>query len=197
VRALSDRDRLRVHEAIRRHYDSVWGVENVEEVHWTPGPLVQRLPNFHVVKVREVTDAQTWWILASIGAWEATLEQPESFEFVVATRFPNAVIENLAMLAYYHAGPPEQRMDVGHTVPIGSAWVAGSPLDHVLISRPYPWGPRLEHCPVGDRHVRVVWVLPIHESERAFAMANGLEALEKRFEEAGINYLDESRPAVI
>ena len=104
---------------------------------------------------------------------------------------------NLGMLAYYDASPAANRLDHGHTVPIGQGWVDGSPLDQVLISLPYPWGPELEHCEVGKRLVRVLWALPIYEVERQFKVSEGLEAFEQRLEAAAIDPLDMHRPPVV
>lgn len=39
----------------------------------------------------------------------------------------------LAITAYYHAGPPEQRLDIGHTIPIGAPWLDDSACDHLLL----------------------------------------------------------------
>jgi hypothetical protein len=47
-----------------------------------------------------------------------------------------------------------------------------------------------------DLHVQVLWLIPIHESERAFAKARGLDALEGPFESTSFDYLDPFRPAV-
>lgn len=184
-----------IHDEIRAHYDSVFGKNRVEEVHWTPGPMATRLPDFHIAKVRpDAPDGM--WIFASIGAWAATREEPTSLEFVAVARSEAAaVMEQLAFAAYYHAGAPENRLGVGHTVPIGQGWVPGSPLDHILVSLPYPW-PALEHCPVTDRHVQVVWLLPIHEVERNFKQIHGVDALEQLFEAAPIDYLDPFRSPI-
>ena len=101
------------------------------------------------------------------------------------------------MVAFYQAGPIENRLGVGHTLSIGDAWVEGSPLQALLVSLPYAWGPKLEHCQLVDRHIQVLWVLPIYEVERAFARTEGLEALEVRLEAAHIDTLDPMRPAVV
>ena len=41
------------------------------------------------------------------------------------------------------------------------------------------------------------WVIPITGEERAYAAEHGLEALEQRFEEAGLEYWDPHRGSVI
>ncbi len=102
----------------------------------------------------------------------------------------------LGQIAYYHAGPPENRLGVGHTLSLGEGWVPGSPLDAVLVSLPYLWGPAIEHCRVGRRHVQVLWLLPIYEEERAFAREHGLDALERRFTFAHLDYLDPFRKSL-
>ena len=101
------------------------------------------------------------------------------------------------MTAWYHAGPPSQRLDHGHTLPIGEPWLPGSQCDHLLVSLPYPWGPQFEVCHWADGHIRLLWLLPITRSERDYKITHGLEALERRLEQADINPLDPHRPAVV
>ena len=197
LRRLRGQGSLAIHDQILDHYRRVWGVDQVEEVHWTPGPVSARLPDFHIVKVRPVTPGEMW-VFASIGAWRATEREANGLEFVAVARGESAsVMQRLAMTAYYHAGPPENRLGVGHMVPIGEGWVERSPLDVILVSLPYLWGPELEHCQLPDRHIQVVWLMPISEAERAFARRHGLEALEERFEQASVDYLDPFRPSVV
>jgi hypothetical protein len=158
--------------------------------------MATRLPDLQVVKVAP-TSPDGMWIFATIGAWRATETEPRSLEFVSVAKSDDAsVILRTAITAYYHAGPAENRLGVGHTFPIGEGWVDGSPLEAVLVSLPYLWGPRLEHCQLTDRHIQVLWLLPIYETEREFGKAHGLESLEQRFERAPIDYLDHFRPAV-
>jgi hypothetical protein len=107
------------------------------------------------------------------------------------------VMGNLALTAYYHAGPPQNRRGVGHRVPIGEGWVEGSALDVVLVSLPYLWGPKLEHCELPDRHVQVLWLIPISQAEQAFAREHGVNALEQRLEETKFDYLDPFRTSVV
>jgi hypothetical protein len=105
-------------------------------------------------------------------------------------------VELLAMNAYYHAGPPDQRLDLGHTVPIGEPWLPGSACDHALISAPYPWGTDLEVCDWVGGHARLLWYLPITEAERDHKRDRGLEALEQRFEDARLDFADSNRASV-
>jgi hypothetical protein len=75
--------------------------------------------------------------------------------------------------------------------------VPGSRCDRLLASLPYPWGPELQTCHVGDRHVDFLWLLPITKQERDFKVANGLAALEALFEERELRYWDPHRPSAV
>ena len=187
-----------VHESIRAHYDKIWGRDRIEEVHWTPGPMSSRLPNFHIAKVPPLDD-DGMWTYATIGAWEATPDQDHGLEFVAVDRSGGSrIMENLTMVAFYHAGSVENRLGVGHTVPKGEPWVEGSPMEYALVALPHLWGRDLEHCNAGDTHVQVLWVLPIYEIERDFKAAFGLDELDSRFEQRlpPDFYLDPQRPPV-
>jgi hypothetical protein len=195
VRFLGRRDS--VHDQILAHYKKFWADRKIDEVHWTPGPMAARLPDFHIAKIPP-GGATNFWTCASIGAWRATEHHAHGLEFVVVSRSESAsVLERLAMTAFYHAGPDHQRLGVGHTVPIGEGWVDGSPLDTLLVSLPYLWGPALEHCKLADRQIQVLWLILIYAIERDFKRENGLDALEARFEAVTFDYLDPFRQAVV
>jgi hypothetical protein len=184
-------------EGILDHYRAVWGPQRLEDVHWTPEHLGSRLPDLHIAKVRPAAQDDIW-TFATIGAWRATEDEPHGLEFVAVSHGQSAtVMQRLGMVAYYHAGPPENRLGAGHLLPIGEGWVAGSSLESILVSLPYRWGPMLEHCQLPDRHIQVLWVLPITSAEHAYASERGVEALEQQLERAGIDYLDPVRPSVV
>jgi hypothetical protein len=164
-----------VHDGVLAHYRTVWPGRNVESVHWTPEHMATRLPDLQIAKVAPIPSSNMW-IFATIGAWRATEAESHGTEFLAVSRSEAAaVLTHLGQLAYYHAGPPENRLGVGHTVPIGEGWVPGSPLDAVLVSLPYLWGPALEHCQLPGRHIQVLWVIPIYERERAYKIEHGLD----------------------
>jgi hypothetical protein len=194
---LAKRHQPSIHDAILDHYRQFFGADRVQDVHWTPGPMGARLPDFHIAKVRP-DQPGGMWVFATIGAWRATADHNHGVEFVAVARSEAAaVMTHLGMTAYFHAGPPENRLDVGHTGSIGEGWVDGSPLDAYLISLPYLWGPKLEQCDLPDRRIRVLWEIPIYEAERRFRGTHGLEALEQLFEAGPFDYLDPFRPSVV
>jgi len=46
-------------------------------------------------------------------------------------------------------------------------------------------------------HARILWLLPITETERDFKAQHGLEALEQRFDDASRQYSDPQRASVV
>ena len=186
-----------MHDGILRHYEAFWGADRIKEVHWTPERLGTRLPDLHLATIRPST-LDNMWTFATIGAWRATREESHGLEFVAVSHgHSSAVMQLLGMVAYYHAGPPENRLGVGHLVPIGEEWVKGSKLESVLLALPYLWGPKLEDCLLPQQHVRVLWAVPITAAEHEFAREQGVEALEARFEEVQLNYLDPFRQSAV
>jgi hypothetical protein len=114
------------------------------------GPVLKRVPNFTTLAVGPGERLPAGWTFISLGCWDATEHHGHGLEFfLIAPDYDERHIESLGMNAYYHAGPEYQRLDVGHTVPIGRPWIDGSQCDHYLASLPYPFGPDLEICTWG------------------------------------------------
>lgn len=156
---------------------------------WGAGPTAQLWPHFRVLHF-EPGPRTSRHVYASAGA--AAVRSSCRREFFLLSRDADAShIETLAMVAYYHH---TEGLDCGHTFPIGRPWCAGSGCEAFLVSLPYPFGPELENA--GSEDFRVLWLLPIYESERQLCREEGLEALESRFDAAGIDYVDASRPSV-
>ena len=100
----------------------------------------------------------------SVGGW-AAMGGDFGLEFVICTASAeDRAVELLAMTVFYNHGG---KLNVGHTLPIGEPWLPGSGCDHLLVCVPYPFGPDLQTCHVGDLHVEFLWLLPITEPERS------------------------------
>jgi hypothetical protein len=169
----------------------------VQTFAWTFGPIEERIPGFRVARVAPGPRANLWSYV-SLGCWRTTQVEGHGLEFVIAAADDDPrFVELSAINAYYHAGPSSQRLDIGHTVPIGEPWLPGSACDHLVVSLPYPYGPEFEMCDWEVGHARILWLLPITEAERDFKAANGLEALEQRLEAARIDFWDPARPSTV
>jgi hypothetical protein len=199
-----------VDEALRAHLRSFFADRTVEELRlgdlaFDTEPLRHVLPDLRLARIPP-GERDEEWAYATLGVWQVTAAERERHglvEFVFGAADDRDVhLQILGMVAHYDADPAE-RLGVGHTLPIGRPWVEGSRCDHLLVSRPYPWGPKLEVCPLGDDHVHFLWLLPITKRERDFKAErddrgeNGLEALEQLFDAAAIEWWRPDRPSVL
>lgn len=117
------------------------------------GPVQRVLPGFHVIEI-DPGAKHGLFTYVSVGAGFSDEPGQSSLEFLVAAEQPSARhVELLAMTAHYHR--TGERLDVGHTFPIGEPWLEGSTLEHMLVSVPYPYGPDLEVMDAGDYHVHI------------------------------------------
>lgn len=186
-----------MYKALLAHVRNAWP-ENIKERYtWQLGPIQSTLPDFSVLRVDPASSGEAWIYLTQ-GAWEIEtgLGYREEFFLVSPVESPRH-IETLVMLAYFHADP-KNRLDVGSCVNIGRGWIEGATCDHLLVSLPYPYGPKLEYCTVTpELTVRFRWLLPITAKENDYLRTHGLEALEQKFQDAGIDYLDPKRAPVI
>jgi len=183
--------------AIRAHVETFFAGHSVELRSFDRGPIYRRVPNFEIACIGP-GPRMPLWTFVTLGCWDAVHAEEHGLEFLLVGPTDNeAYLESLAMAAHYHAGPASQRLDVGHTVPIGEPLVEGSTLDHELVSPPYPFGPELESCAWQSGHARLLWLLPITKAERDFKVTQGLEVLESLFEEVGVEYWDPFRSSVV
>jgi hypothetical protein len=104
------------------------------------------------------------------------------------------LVELLACSVYYHH---RDSLGLAHTVPIGEPWLPGSDADHLLVSRPYPFGADLEICPLTGTHAHILWLLPITKAERDYGTSQGIQALEALFEQQQLAYWRPDRPSIV
>ena len=180
--------------ALEEHVRRFFAGRTIEVFTWPSGPIRDQNPHFRALRVAPATSGDVWTYV-SLGGWAATESADFGLEFVICTASAeDRAVELLAMTVFYHRGG---KLNLGHTVPIGEPWLSGSECNHLLVSLPYPFGPDLQTCHVGDRHVEFLWLLPITEAERNLKVASGLEALESRFDAVGLKYWQIDRDSVV
>lgn len=180
-------------EALVAHYASIW--PGSDPVACRPHPAADReLPeSFRVIRFAPAGRRRRW-IYATSGM--ATAGGSHALELHLASPVECDDHANLlAAVAHYHATGPG--LGLGHTVDFGVPWLPGSACDHGLISLPYLDGPKLEEYRGPDGPVNCFWLIPITRAERKFKTLNGLDALERLFESAGLQYLDPARPSLV
>ncbi|PKW05985.1 Suppressor of fused protein (SUFU) [Streptomyces sp. 1222.5] len=189
---------LAARAALREHLHQHFPGQVIDELPGAEGPIAERVPDFRVFRVHPNRPGG-WWVYVTSGCWAATQQDGHGTEFFLAApRDEWLNLESVSMNAYYHCGPNHQRLDVGHTVPIGRPWLDDSRCDHYLISLPYPYGPDYEVCAWDDTaHARILWLLPITKAEKDYRREQGLEALESLFDERAIDPVDPQRPSVV
>ncbi|MCW2917865.1 MAG: hypothetical protein JWN52_5933 [Actinomycetia bacterium] len=186
------------HVTLREHLEGFFHGHSIDCVPGVAGPIEDRVPGFRIFRIAPGPRFNCWAYVTS-GCWSATQCDGHGLEFALTTpsdTHDEVHRESLTMNAYYHAGPENQRLDHGHTVAIGRPWLPDSLCDHWLVSLPYPFGPDFEICEWDGGHARILWLLPITEAERDFKACAGLEALEDRFEEAPIDFLNPGRASL-
>lgn len=172
-----------------QHYESIWGHMH-RRLFMTKGPI-QDLPDGYQVG-EFFDDTKQLWIYATLNA----ADDRSGLEFhLIAPNADEHHVQTLSVLAHY--GLTTDPLEVGHTLNLGEGWLADSVCDHLLLSLPYLYGKNLELFNHHEMNVRCLWVLPITRNERAFKAEHGLEALESKFEEHGIEFADPSRVSVV
>lgn len=180
------------YRGLKAHFSRFFGSVEIRELVWPlTGAVATR---FRVLEIPP-TPKLDLWVYVSLGSWESTVPDQPRMEFALLTKERgDRPVETLHMVAFYHA---RQHLGLGHTMPIGEPWLPGATCDHYLVSIPYPLGPSFEVAEVGGTTVHVYWLLPITAEEKTFRHAQGLEALEQRFEQAGLEYWDLKRRSVV
>ncbi|WP_238011846.1 suppressor of fused domain protein [Dactylosporangium sp. AC04546] len=191
-----DHDLTPAARAMLEHLRARFEGREVDVLAPAPGPIRELVPALHILSLQPPEGGRLY---ATAGLWDATQEGGHGLEFVLhaPTAADEVHVETLTMVAFYHASGGDYVLGHGHTVPIGRPWWRASACDHLLVSLPYPWGPTLEMCTMPGGHARVLWLLPITAAEKTFRHREGLEALEQRFDDAGIIPTDPDRASVV
>jgi hypothetical protein len=178
--------------SIQQHYQPVW--QSTPTRHRLGTGPIHELPTDFAVLEFPPPPRHAMWIYATCGL--SSSRQDDAVELHLFSPSQTAEhIELLTAIAHYHA--TASPLGVGHLVNFGRPWMPGSHCDRGLISLPYVDGPTLEKVHIAGRDVRCLWLIPITNSEREFAKAHGLNALETEFEKAHFNYVDPLRPPVV
>jgi hypothetical protein len=182
--------------AIRDHIVHFWENSAVSEERWLHGPIEENIQGFRVLKLTS-RQPRLPVVFATLGCYTSDVGKHTMHEFFLLSRTDDPRhVETMTMLANFHSDP-RYTLDVGSIVDIGGPWAPGSLCTHLLISVPYPYGPKLEWLSAQGVCVRFLWALPITQSEAAYAKTNGVDALEARFDAAQLDYLNALRAAVV
>lgn len=181
-----------VFDGERSHLDRFWPDRPHEGFVWTLGSIGESLPRFRIRRVAPF-ERRDPWVYATVVAWEATAGDAHGTEFFLLSPTENPLhVELMAMVTNLHADA-RYRLNVGTTIDIGRPWMDGSAADHLLVSVPYAYGPALEKCELGERHIRFLWLLPVTAAEANLVRSQGLEVLERLLEQSNVDVISPSR----
>lgn len=180
---------------IRNHVGQFWPNNTISEEVWQEGPIHKTIPRFSILRIEPLRDGNPFVYVTSGCA----LAQNNfgKYEFVLLSPVQDPLhVETLTMLAHFVADK-DHRVNIGDIVKIGRPWLPHSRCDRLLISLPYPYGPKLEYANCDGERIRFLWTLPITAREAAFAELNGTAALEEKFDDVKLNYLDAHRTSAV
>ena len=177
--------------AIQQHYHQQWG--GFEELRWPKGPVEQLPEGFSVLKFQR-TPQRPFFTYATCGMSQAgDVERPECF--ILSPMADESICELLTIIAWYNR--TINRLGRGDTINFGRPWLPKSRCNYGLLSTPYLDKPELELLDAGGVWVKILWLIPITTEEHNFKIHCGLEALEIRFENGGLDYANIYRPSVV
>ena len=180
--------------SVKKHVLALWPESHLSVRKWPRGPVAELGPDFSVLELSPTQESNNLWVYCTAGTGDTEAEiQPNEFVLLASSRDERHV-ETLTMVAHYHRF--ESVLGLGHTVEIGHPWAQGSQCDRLLISLPYPFGPKLEWLKTPELAVRFLWALPITPQEARFAKQMGVEELERRFDIANLAYWDPLRRSI-
>lgn len=180
--------------AIIRHLEAAWNNVATER-RWTAGPMGDLSSAFRILEFPPSVH-RALWTYATCCMSSPTDEQRLELH-LFSPEQSDAHVELFTAIAHYHR--TGSTVGLNHTVDFGRPWMPNSRCTHGLISLPYLDGPRLEwlHDAPGGGSVRVLWLIPITPEELAYALKNGVAAIESKLEASGFNYADPDRPSVV
>lgn len=176
---------------IREHQEASWGPV-LDELRLARGPMPELDPEF-CVHVFAPGAERAHWVYATCGM-SGDPERPSlELHMLVDARRDDECLEILTVTAWFHR--VREPLCLHHTVWFGRPWIDGSRLAYGLLSIPY-LTPGVE-VQSGSPEVLHLWLLPITQAERELKMREGVEALEQRLEEAGIDFASPFRASTV
>lgn len=179
-------------ELLKQHLETNWGPSNDEKLR-IPDPHGKMGQDFSVLEFPPSEKADCW-IYSTMGM---STDTPDSLIelHVLSSKQDAALIELLTITASFHRN--DTSLDLHHSVNFGRPWQDDSLCSYGFISLPYLSGEALEIFNFEGGHLHNLWLLPITEGERDYKMENGWDALEQRFEDFGLDYLNPERASCV
>ncbi|WP_111556323.1 suppressor of fused domain protein [Kitasatospora sp. SolWspMP-SS2h] len=181
--------------ALERHVRKFWDGHIVEPAPWGAGPIHERVPKFMVYRIFPERAGEAW-VYVTVGSSIGDKSSNGVEFFIMSPVALECHSETLAMVSHYNSYEAH-RLTVGSVISIGRPWMPGSRMEHLLVSLPYPYGPKLEWSPPEAGSARFLWLLPIHKREADFIRHGSLDEFEEILDSKAVNVLDPDRDPVL
>lgn len=166
------------------------------ERHWDTDFVQRNAPNLRTLEFKP-QKSFGFFSYVSCGLAPLLPRIEAKHEFVISSPFAteeHCELMNMIAAATLNRG---DFYSWGDVIQIGRPWIYGSEADHLLVSLPYPYGPKLERAETSLPNLSVAWLVPIYETEANFCASAGVEALEQKFGEHSICFWEPQRPKVV
>lgn len=175
-------------DCLIEHYHFFLG-KNYEELKNVDTMMYRKYPDFAVLKYSP-TDDFPLYRYVTLGM--SSSEDQKAIELYMLSQYENdSIIDILTWVAFYHKR--NERFELSDTIIFGEPWHEGSKCAYGLVSLPHIDSPEFKDC--GD--VSCLWLLPITKEEYEFTNKEGVLALEKKFSECELKFVDFYRDSVI
>ena len=175
--------------SLRKHYEKYLG-KCEAEIKYMKGKY-QNLPEKFHLEIYSKDENTKIMITSGLGLKEET-ENIEFFIYYSTKKYSELQIaEIMYIVSYYHYC--EEKLFVNHIVNLGKPIVDNSKLSRGYLSWPYIEKKEFHLF----SNIKIMWFLPISESEYFFIKRNGINELEELFEETSFNYIDLTREPVV
>jgi len=178
-------------EGIKEHVADFWPNAHLRSCKWQRGPVNELGKDFAVLELSPTAESNNLWVYCTAGTGKVQTQSHRHEFFLLSSESDPSHVETLTMVSHYHRF--ESPLSLGHVVPIGRPWSDDSLCDRLLLSLPYPFGPKLEWLRSDSLEVQFLWALPITPKEAQYARQNGVEALEQCFDSVKLRYWDSAR----
>jgi hypothetical protein len=178
-------------ELLKQHLESIWGssitTNPIPDSHGKMGK------DFSVLAFPP-SEKTSCWVYSTLGM---STDTPEALIelHILSNKEDATLIELLTVAASFHRN--DATLGLHHTVNFGRPWQDNSACSFGFISLPYMDGEALELFDFDGGHLHNLWLLPITERERDYKVENGWDALEQRFEDGGLDYINPERTSCV
>ncbi|WP_221417866.1 suppressor of fused domain protein, partial [Fulvivirga kasyanovii] len=134
------------------------------------------------------------WTYATIHMSPLDDEPPLELHMFSSTQ-DRSLVELLTITSFYHQ--KRARLNLNHTINFGRPWQGKSACEYGFISLPYLDGPDLENFTDEEITVKCYWLIPVCESEVDYRSKYGTEALEEKFDQECLDYVNPNRDCIV